>query len=41
MKTLLEMLQGSRLLGQGVDQFGRKIEHYLLPNGQVLEIACP
>lgn len=42
MRQILEsLLLKGRLLREGKDGLGRKIQHYLLTNGQVLEIICP
>jgi hypothetical protein len=40
MRALLGLLlPDSILLREGVDEVGRKIHHYLLPNGSILEVA--
>lgn len=39
MKDVLKALQGSRLIAEGVEKDGRKVRHYLLLNGKVLEIV--
>ena len=40
MRALLGLLlPDSILLCQGIDELGRKIHHYLLPNGSVLEVV--
>jgi hypothetical protein len=38
MKQLLKALRGARIIAQGMDN-GRKVIHYLLPDGRVLEIV--
>ena len=38
MRELLSALKGSKLLATGRDEVGRKILHYLLPDGRVLEV---
>jgi hypothetical protein len=38
MRDLLSALKGSKLIAQGADSDGRKITHYLLPDGRVLEV---
>lgn len=38
MKGLLKAIRGARLLREGWDK-GLRIRHYLLPNGDVLEIV--
>jgi len=38
MKPLLKSLKG-RLIAEGIDRLGRKIQHYLLPDGRVLEVC--
>jgi len=38
MKALLQALKGARIVAQGMCD-GRKIIHYLLPCGKVLEIV--
>jgi len=38
MRDILSALKGSRLLVTGRDERGRKILHYLLPDGRILEV---
>ncbi len=39
MKELLKALRGARIIAEGVES-GRKITHYLLADGRVVEIIA-
>lgn len=39
MKKLLKKFRGAKIIARGVESDGRKIVHYLLADGRVVEIV--